>query len=810
MAKLTDTLSQPSGSTATQGAPSTGLAGVATAISGGSNVLKTIGAGLVKRKEKKLDQARADATLEQIDNVLQASGVEAPPSQPLDPSAPTDIRVQRLAQNVSKFQKQAEQQGSSRGTFIRSINLTKQAIQDNPELTADFIAIAKSTLGVSATAELFEESREEEVFQREADLRQRTANINAADAAGVSFGNLEQQERAGQAILIANEDLRQLEQQVATKTAQNFLANGKTMTAKQIAVTQFNIVDKAIDTTYGEVFRSGNQNIKQRAFTARAENNQQEIEIIGQDLLQFEVMWNNTLEDQLRMATDLDPDVADQIRAKYQVAINETKKIFIGDFANATSQGRILDSMNTDLGINFIETAPMSARLGALGDTAVARAIITQITNNIEPIKNILGEEALAVLGVDREGKPLSTTSLPSTGKTQLNQYTDIGEGNLQSNQMSDVQIGEQLSLTDTAFKEYQRDPAELEEPSLNTYGNQAAFILNTANDSSTPSDIEAGAAMVSSAGMLAVFEKYATTAEPAKVQALGTAIQEINAAASASLARKLQPNTFVVGAPVLPGQVQQPLQIEVTETPFFNPDTGRVEIDVRVKEGVGSNAPPALLAKLQKGTAESQALAGVINERLDTVVQFRGFGNKEFDSFSDNELKEAMVGTAGLSSLGGGIRGALDVEALTPETVAPLVEKKGRAPSAKVSDIIKTEATSAGVDINLVRAVAAIESAGNQDAVSSAGAIGVMQLMPATAAGLGVDPNDVTENIRGGVQYLSELLKRYDGDVDLALAAYNAGPGNVDKHGGIPPFEETQAYVKKVRARLNEFNTQE
>lgn len=117
---------------------------------------------------------------------------------------------------------------------------------------------------------------------------------------------------------------------------------------------------------------------------------------------------------------------------------------------------------------------------------------------------------------------------------------------------------------------------------------------------------------------------------------------------------------------------------------------------------------------------------------------------------------------------------------------------------------IFEEAASTYNVSVNLIKAVAKAESGFNPNAVSKSGAIGVMQLMPSTARSLGVtDPYDARQNIMGGTKYLRQNLDRFNGNVSLALAAYNAGPNAVQKYGGIPPYQETQNYVKIVTSYM-------
>ena len=150
-----------------------------------------------------------------------------------------------------------------------------------------------------------------------------------------------------------------------------------------------------------------------------------------------------------------------------------------------------------------------------------------------------------------------------------------------------------------------------------------------------------------------------------------------------------------------------------------------------------------------------------------------------------------------------GGINNATLLNAIREVNEAKTdFSKPQAAEKSQILDMINKVSREHGIDEKLIQAVIKQESGFNPNAKSKAGAMGLMQLMPATAKAMGVkDPYNPTQNVEGGVKYLKSLLNKYNGNIILSLAAYNAGSGAVDKYDGVPPYKETQNYVKSILA---------
>ena len=157
-------------------------------------------------------------------------------------------------------------------------------------------------------------------------------------------------------------------------------------------------------------------------------------------------------------------------------------------------------------------------------------------------------------------------------------------------------------------------------------------------------------------------------------------------------------------------------------------------------------------------------------------------------------------VGPSGVAVISG--PSVITLEGVQP-VVSPGPATKRRAASLAAEPVLRAAGELSGLSPRLLEAVAYVESRFRHDAVSAKGAVGMMQLMPGTASELGVDPSDPAQNAQGGATYLRQMLAMFDNDLELALAAYNAGPSAVTRHNGVPPFAETRAYVAAVMEYL-------
>ncbi len=199
-------------------------------------------------------------------------------------------------------------------------------------------------------------------------------------------------------------------------------------------------------------------------------------------------------------------------------------------------------------------------------------------------------------------------------------------------------------------------------------------------------------------------------------------------------------------------------------------------------------------------GVHEIQARIAAIQQKFGIPG---GVPGMDFGSTLQKEIdkggKTQAVHESNPSAQSSAAVNATGTQAAETQSAAPALDADLPPANPTLSNLIQEAAQKYQVDPKLVSAVAEVESGGNQSATSPAGAIGVMQLMPGTAEGLGVNPYDERQNIEGGAKYLREMLDTFGGDVRKAVAAYNAGPQAVKDYGGVPPYRETQNYVNKV-----------
>lgn len=195
-------------------------------------------------------------------------------------------------------------------------------------------------------------------------------------------------------------------------------------------------------------------------------------------------------------------------------------------------------------------------------------------------------------------------------------------------------------------------------------------------------------------------------------------------------------------------------------------------------------------------------AVSQRISEITGAPQQMPGLPGNTGNTPSFASLVQSAIATQGANDPGSA--GTLDSD-------TALAGARAVVPPQQIDRLVGANAANFGVDPALIKAIIANESGFNANATSNVGAQGLMQLMPGTANGLGVtNAYDPAQNVWGGTKYIKGLLDRFNGDPRLAVAAYNAGPGAVEKYNGVPPYAETQNYVQNVLASYQKYRSQD
>jgi len=210
---------------------------------------------------------------------------------------------------------------------------------------------------------------------------------------------------------------------------------------------------------------------------------------------------------------------------------------------------------------------------------------------------------------------------------------------------------------------------------------------------------------------------------------------------------------------------------------------------------GINANLSKTDGKSLKEASIEFEAIfvKQILEKMIPSDPLLKGAGSSIYRSMWLNSLSELMAkdGNFGIAKM---IVKSLNAT----ENKGGDLNTNDKNNKSKIDKLMLTAALKQGLPINLIKAVGKVESNFNQKAVSRAGAIGIMQLMPATAKEMGSNPNILEDNIKGGAEYLKKMLDEF-GNTKMALAAYNSGPSAVKSYKGIPPYKETQNYVHKV-----------
>lgn len=749
-------------------------------------------------------------TFEQLDDVARQNALQNPAVR----------EAYNKLQRIGQARRQPKSAAEFERLYLMAADITKRIANDHPQYAEFVNKAAKQTLGFDPLERAIGLSQAEAIKQEDFERKQSQALIEKANAAGLidigpdgSFDE-EAAKRKGQALLQQEYILKQQKDQADLLASQR-------LPEAEVQRQKFSAYVRSVEPMFqADIGAFGASMLK--LFPDLANDPQSEAKL--------RQAWSTKRatfvahQESLIVQID-DPKVQADARAALEARLKPYDALFTGDFSTLKTKTDMLANMTKGLQIELQTAAPQTARLLALGGDQVAATVVN----------NIMARNTNTAVQDEINGFLVGG---PSKGQDDVATFTDVLSGTTTIASLPPAKVKSAINTAGAVLNEFSTRPNELSDDELGIYGSMATQLAAVAANSALPPEQLASAAkMLADPSRIRIFERYATDPnnDPATVATLATGISSVALKNIQTQARLLREQTVSeitnsLGITINPGG---------TFTPMYNGDTGRFEVQVTP---TATSAVPSPFGQRTAIPKDIQNKIDSMNASLDAAVMLKDRTTGREGSLSDLQYKQFIADTSGMTTLG--TREELPapkegtaqtpVAPVAPKTTAELVDeviklgqegdraaieallRGGQAalnPNQPLIGDLDTKidvvASETGVDAPLLAALVQQESGGNPSARSSAGAIGLTQLLPSTAKDLGVDPNDPDQNLRGGALFLKQQLDRF-GDVRKALAAYNAGPARItrliekfgdewDQH--LP--SETENYIKSITSKL-------
>ena len=716
-------------------------------------------------------------------------------------------------QRIGQARRQTRSQEDLERLYLRAADINKRIINDYPQYADVVLTASQAALGFDPLEKAIGLEQAEAIKQLDLERAERKTVIDKAVSSGVvnfrpdgSF-NEEDALRKGQALLQQEALLKR------SKDAADLLAASKPSEA-ELQRAKFSGFMKSVNPVIrADIATFGANLLEQSPNLANDPGSAAKIQEL------WATKRTTFLANQeLIIAQIDDPKVQADARTAIEAQLKPYDDLFTGTFSEVQRKKRQLDLLNTDAEIDLNKSAPLVARANRLSGP-LAEAVINKFSQSNPEFAAQFAQQSVDFLS----GNPEALTP-----EAEVETFINFAEGRVPLSGLTDKQARATIKNATVSLNAMARNPDNLGPNGLSTYATMASQLTAVADARALPADqLRQAVDTVSSPAKMRMFNLWAssTDTDPESVRELANGIERVNQKNINAQVTGLRSATNDGSSPQFESRFGFTFEGSTRDV-AFNASTGRIEF-------VTTGSP--VLPKEQRNILRS------INNSLDAISQVSGFTDRQ--GFSDLQVRQLIADTSGIQTKGTRIAlpeatpeaQSAPVQAQpAPRTQQELVDEfirlgqqgnrqaiealMNRASGnlalsaspvsfsdAELKGKIDATASSVGVDAALFSRLVKQESGGNPSATSSAGALGLTQLLPSTAASLGVDPNDPDENLFGGALYLRQQIDRF-GDTRKALAAYNWGPGNVakairkygeewDQH--LP--KETEDYINRI-----------